>query len=64
MAAPLQIVLEALNDKLADGSRLGLVSNYTEWGSILSAMRSVIVNLIQRTEENGNKFKRARAKMI
>ena len=64
MAAPLQIVLEALNDKLPDGSRLELVSNYTEWGSILSAMRSVIVNLIQRTEENGNKFKRARSKMI
>ena len=30
MAAPLQIVLEALNDKLPDGSRLELVSNYTE----------------------------------
>ena len=30
MTAPLEIVLEALNDKLPDGSRLELVSNYTE----------------------------------
>lgn len=29
MATPLQIVLEALSDKLPDGSRLELVSNYT-----------------------------------
>lgn len=30
MAAPLQIVLEALNDNLPDDSRLELVSNYAE----------------------------------